>query len=117
MAASLPRVLSIPRNDLNDQNQFVLVHVESAGKHPLDLKLVGTDGESVFSVSCKISHTIGHKARILGPQFYALIKKLTFPCYHSKTQSNIFLEGQKVLWQSGTMGSDIVFHSTGLDTK
>jgi hypothetical protein len=67
MAATLPRVLSVPRSDLNEQNQFVLVHVESAGKRPLDLKLVATDVESVFSVSCKISHRIVHKARILDP--------------------------------------------------
>jgi hypothetical protein len=52
MAEALPRVLSIPRSDLNG-DQFALLHVESAGKHPLDLKLVGTDGGSVFSVSCK----------------------------------------------------------------
>lgn len=55
MADALPRVIRIPRSDLNDdQGHFVLVHVESTGKHPLDVKLVGTDGESVFSVSCKL---------------------------------------------------------------
>lgn len=35
----------------------MLVHIESAGKHPLDVKLVGTDGESVFSVSFKHNQT------------------------------------------------------------
>lgn len=61
MASTLPRVLSIPRSDLKndqDQDQFVLVHVESAGKRPLDLKLIGTDGQSVFSVSCKLARGI-----------------------------------------------------------
>lgn len=64
MAEALPRVIRIPRSDLNvndGQAHFVLVHVESTGKNPLDLKLVGTDGESVFSVSCKLAgSTIGH---------------------------------------------------------
>lgn len=56
MADALPRVIRLPRSDLDDgQGHFVLVHVESAGKHPLDLKLVGTDGESVFSVSGKLT--------------------------------------------------------------
>jgi len=56
MAAALPRVMRVPRTDLKDgQDHFVLVHVESAGKQALDLKLVGTDGESVFSVSGKLA--------------------------------------------------------------
>jgi hypothetical protein len=55
MADALPRVIRLPRSDLRGgQDHFVLVHVESAGKQPLDLKLVGTDGESVFSVSGKL---------------------------------------------------------------
>jgi hypothetical protein len=56
MADALPRVIRIPRSDLdNGQDHAVLVYVESAGKHSLDIKLVGTDGESVFSVSCKLA--------------------------------------------------------------
>jgi hypothetical protein len=69
MADALPRVIRIPRSDLNDnQGHFVLVHVESAGKHPLDVKLVGTDGESVFSVSCKLP-----SRSIVGPISLAVI--------------------------------------------
>jgi hypothetical protein len=59
MDADLPRVISLPRNDLgnnqNQQNQFVLVRIESMGRKPLDLKLIGTDGESVFSVSGELA--------------------------------------------------------------
>lgn len=53
----LPTVLRLPRLDQSVAG-FVLLHVSSAGRRALDLKLIGTDGESVFSVSCKFGHII-----------------------------------------------------------
>lgn len=44
----------IPRlNHAEEQAAFVLVKVESSGSNQLDVKLIGTDQESVFSVTCK----------------------------------------------------------------
>lgn len=52
----LPTVLRLPRLDQSEPG-FVLLHVSSAGRHALDLKLIGTDGESVFSVSLRQNQT------------------------------------------------------------
>ncbi|KAH8657175.1 hypothetical protein BGZ60DRAFT_384402 [Tricladium varicosporioides] len=42
----------VPRlNHTEEQAAFVLVKVESSGSNPLDVKLIGTDQESVFSVT------------------------------------------------------------------
>ncbi|KAK6606089.1 mitotic apparatus protein p62 [Botrytis cinerea] len=49
-AKQLPAVLRITSSATNQDEGFLL-HVESAGSRPLDLKLVGTDGELVFAVS------------------------------------------------------------------
>jgi hypothetical protein len=91
MDPDLPRVISLPRND-NQQNQFVLVRIESMGRKPLDLKLIGTDGESVFSVSGELA--IGPIAWP-GPwtSFHASIPELIKPSSDSEAQSNRFLEG------------------------
>ncbi len=35
------------------KSAFVLVQAASTGRHPLDLKLVGTDGFSPFVTTCK----------------------------------------------------------------
>jgi hypothetical protein len=48
-----------------DRESFALLHVEANGPHPLDLKLVGTDGESVFVGSGKPPNS--HQS-----QFYSL---------------------------------------------
>ncbi|KAM0124957.1 hypothetical protein ACHAP3_010034 [Botrytis cinerea] len=53
-AKQLPAVLRITSSATNQDEGFLL-HVESAGSRPLDLKLVGTDGELVFAVSVKHS--------------------------------------------------------------
>jgi hypothetical protein len=51
-----PVVLRLPRVDVpQDESQFVLVHVTSAGRRPLDLDLIGTDNNLGFAVSCKVT--------------------------------------------------------------
>ncbi|KAG0647934.1 hypothetical protein D0Z07_6049 [Hyphodiscus hymeniophilus] len=50
--ADLPRVLRIPRTDDAEEN-FILLHVSSTGRHLLDLKLIGTDNEAAFSAKVK----------------------------------------------------------------
>ena len=49
-----PLVLRLPRNPSqgNDAN-FVLVHISSVGSRPLDIKLIGTENETVFATSRK----------------------------------------------------------------
>jgi len=44
-------LLRLPR--LDEEDGVVLVKV-SSGKRPLDLKLIGTEGENVFAVSGKL---------------------------------------------------------------
>ncbi|RDL38211.1 Uncharacterized protein BP5553_02551 [Venustampulla echinocandica] len=47
-------LLRLPRLDhAADEASFVLVHVSSAGRRQLDLKLIGTEQETVFSVALK----------------------------------------------------------------
>ena len=53
-ADDLPRVLRIPAAG----DDFILLHVSSAGRHPHDLKLIGTDSEDVFSVKGKVGQMI-----------------------------------------------------------
>lgn len=50
MAAS-ERVLRVPQSDGNES--FVLLHLKSAGSSPLDLKVVGTEGEAPYVIKCK----------------------------------------------------------------
>ncbi|KAH8704281.1 hypothetical protein BGW36DRAFT_371028 [Talaromyces proteolyticus] len=53
MAAETDWVIRIPRSD--EANAFALIYVASAGKEPLDLKLVATEGENPYVVSLKQS--------------------------------------------------------------
>jgi hypothetical protein len=70
----LPAVLRVPRID--DEASFAVVHVSSAGKSALDLKLIGTDGESVFAITGKLA--IGSIFPVvLGHPFHALFRELT----------------------------------------
>ncbi|KAM3078069.1 hypothetical protein ACMFMG_002629 [Clarireedia jacksonii] len=62
MAKDLPAVLRIASSATNE-NEFVLVHVETAGSQPLDVKLIGTDNESAFTVSLKDSRVSSLKAK------------------------------------------------------
>ncbi|KAF7886932.1 uncharacterized protein EAF02_003579 [Botrytis sinoallii] len=61
-AKQLPAVLRITSSATN-QDEVFLLHVESAGSRPLDLKLVGTDGELVFAVSVKHSKLSALKSK------------------------------------------------------
>ncbi|APA05609.1 hypothetical protein SS1G_02074 [Sclerotinia sclerotiorum 1980 UF-70] len=61
-AKHLPAVLRITSSAANPDEVFLL-HVESAGSRPLDVKLIGTDGELVFAVSLKHSKISTLKAR------------------------------------------------------
>lgn len=44
-------MLRFPRSDAQDA--YVLVQAASTGSHPLDIKLVGTDGADPYAFSCK----------------------------------------------------------------
>lgn len=44
-------ILRFPQN--RKKSAFVLVQAVSTGRHPLDLRLVGTDGFSPFVTTCK----------------------------------------------------------------
>ncbi|TQV97607.1 mitotic apparatus protein p62 [Cordyceps javanica] len=55
------RVLKIPQND-NDK-EFVLLQASSSGKKPLDLKLVGTEGEAPYVVKIKHGRTSALKVK------------------------------------------------------
>ena len=46
------RVLRFPQS--RKKSAFVLIQAVSTGRHPLDLKLLGTDGYAPFAVSCKL---------------------------------------------------------------
>jgi hypothetical protein len=71
-----PVVFRLPRVDPpEDESEFVLVHVSSAGRRPLDLKLIGTENSTEFSVSCKVA-TRSTAARLtLGLQFHAFVNE------------------------------------------
>lgn len=45
-------MVRIPRTG-GEAEDFVLVHVSEKGRHALDVKLIATEGENVFTVSCK----------------------------------------------------------------
>jgi hypothetical protein len=54
--ASKQRILRLSRVDENgreEENEFCLVNVTQTASHPLDLKLVATDGEDPFVTSSK----------------------------------------------------------------
>lgn len=54
MSPALPLVLKLPRHEHDkEEADFVLVHVASDGRHPLDLKLIGTENSAVFAIECK----------------------------------------------------------------
>jgi hypothetical protein len=83
--ADLPNVVRLPRVDPPKHgNDYILLHVSSKGVHPFDLKLIGTEGEAVFSaigefLICRETH---------GPQFHALSCRLTKPAVnHDETSS------------------------------
>lgn len=50
-----PVVLRLPRIDHGEEPDFILLHVSTAGHNPLDLKLIGTENSTLFSVSCKVA--------------------------------------------------------------
>ncbi|EHK96389.1 hypothetical protein M7I_7888 [Glarea lozoyensis 74030] len=62
-------VLSLPRPDhpANEAN-FVLLHVESTGRRQLDLKLIGTEEETVFSVAFEANHGLSKAFEDIGSQ-------------------------------------------------
>jgi hypothetical protein len=97
MAKDLPAVLRITSGATNE-NEFVLVHVETAGSKPLDLKLIGTDNESAFTVSCKIATDRPAANTALGPQIHALTRKLILTSFHliSKRQPDILAQGEEL---------------------
>ena len=51
--ATDPVLLRLPRLDHGSDQACVLLHVSSEGPRPLDVKLIGTENETVFSLSCK----------------------------------------------------------------
>lgn len=83
-AKQLPTVLRIT-SSITNQDEVFLVHVDSIGSRPLDIKLIGTDGELVFAVSCKLrppalDRPVLKGSLILNPNFhiYALITGRNF---------------------------------------
>lgn len=71
--AQEPLVLKLPHLDHSaGQPDFVLVGVSSEGRRPLDLKLIGTENETVFSVSCKDRPPRAYP----WPSFHALSREL-----------------------------------------
>lgn len=67
------RVLKVPQSD--DDKQFVLLQASSSGKKPLDLKLIGTEGEAPYVVKSRSS--------LLSPNPKSLHLKLTNPVSQS----------------------------------
>ncbi|KAL2216832.1 hypothetical protein M432DRAFT_551491 [Thermoascus aurantiacus ATCC 26904] len=57
----LPRILRVPRSD--DPAAYVLVHVSSTSSAPLDLKLVGTEGENPYVGSVRQSRLENLRAK------------------------------------------------------
>jgi hypothetical protein len=49
------QVLRFSRSD--EESSFVLVQVVSTGSRPLDLRLVGTEGEAPYVAICKLVRT------------------------------------------------------------
>ncbi|KAH6717664.1 hypothetical protein BKA61DRAFT_598145 [Leptodontidium sp. MPI-SDFR-AT-0119] len=52
-----PRLLKVPRADHGDDPDFILLHVASTGGKTLDLDLIGTENDNVFSFQLKHSQT------------------------------------------------------------
>lgn len=77
MAQPGQRVLRLPRTDRGGDS-FVLLNVTSAGSCYLDLKLVGTDGESVYVASSKCDKLSEHPDLISSVR---LRFQLTFGCF------------------------------------
>lgn len=63
------RILRFARTD--DTSAFVLLQVTPKGSRALDLKLVGTEGEAPYTVSCKSSPLHHDAISDPGPQFAA----------------------------------------------
>ncbi len=59
------RVLKVPQSD-NDK-EFVLLQVSSSGKKPLDLKLIGTEGEAPYVAKSR-SFPTSQNAKLLNPE-------------------------------------------------
>lgn len=51
--ASTTRVIKLPRDD--DESAHVLIQVTQKGSKPLDVKLVGTEGEAPYVAICTVS--------------------------------------------------------------
>ncbi|KAH7370819.1 hypothetical protein BKA65DRAFT_489292 [Rhexocercosporidium sp. MPI-PUGE-AT-0058] len=52
-----PRLIQVPRADHGNDPDFILLHVASAGGKTLDLDLIGTENDNVFTFSLKHSQT------------------------------------------------------------
>jgi len=90
MAPDFPVVVRLPRVDHADEEAtFVLLHVSPDGHRPLDLKLIGTENETVFAVSCKVGHSIPRLGPTLGPHFHALSRELTNLELISRTRQDL----------------------------
>lgn len=57
MAAS--RVIKLPRDD--DESTYALIQVIQKGSKPLDVKLVGTEGEAPYVTSCTNTYQSSHR--------------------------------------------------------
>lgn len=106
-------VVRLPRVDhADDEATFVLLHVSPDGQRPLDLKLIGTENETVFSVSCKVGHRIARLGPTLGPHFHALSRELTNLEFLSRAQQDLISKRPESEFESGTMGGHIAICST-----
>ncbi|KAK0122403.1 hypothetical protein ONS95_010641 [Cadophora gregata] len=50
-----PKLIKVPRVDLDDDHEYVLLHIAPTGRKTLDLELIGTDNETAFVSSLKHS--------------------------------------------------------------
>ncbi|PVH80983.1 hypothetical protein DL98DRAFT_458926 [Cadophora sp. DSE1049] len=50
-----PKLLKVPRVDLDDDHEYVLLHIAPTSRKTLDLDLIGTDNETAFVYSLKHS--------------------------------------------------------------
>ncbi|TVY75709.1 hypothetical protein LSUE1_G008239 [Lachnellula suecica] len=80
MESDFPVLLRLPRPDhAAEEAAFVLLHVEKVekqGRQPLDLKLIGTENETVFSVSLENGQTSSHKdpkSKLTNGQWHAVL--------------------------------------------
>ncbi|CZT11873.1 uncharacterized protein RCO7_07456 [Rhynchosporium graminicola] len=72
-----PILIKVPRPDHGADSDFVLLHVASAGGKLLDLNLIGTENDNIYTFSCKRPQ-IGRRGPALGLDLPrgALIRKL-----------------------------------------